>query len=366
MDHLGGAISIVRPECCTEAQIEGGWSPLSLRNLARPISVSFLLVCSIPAAEATARAGEVEPLGPSDREALRSYVRDTWRWVAAMGEGGELPADGLRRLPDGTWQASPKTSPTDFASYFWSTIAAQRLGIISQEESLRRLGRTLAALERIERFHGFFPDWIDRATGKRLLRSPYDNQQIEPLLSSVDNAWLATALVMIGNACPRLRERARALLGPMDFAFFYVPYDPAEPAARPGLLRGPYWLDRRSFGGLQRILNTEQRIAVYLGIARGQLPPETYFRPARTLPRDRLGQGQNPHGENRTYLGIRVYEGYYRYRGMRVVPTWIGSMFEALMVTLFVPEEARGPRSWGVNHRLYVRAQIEHGLREAR
>jgi hypothetical protein len=36
-------------------------------------------------------------------------------------------------------------------------------------------------------------------------------------------------------------------------------------------------------------------------------------------------------------------------------------MFEALLV----PEEQWGPRSWGVNHPLYVRAQIEHGLREA-
>jgi hypothetical protein len=41
-------------------------------------------------------------------------------------------------------------------------------------------------------------------------------------------------------------------------------------------------------------------------------------------------------------------------------------MFEALMVPLFVPEAAWGPRSWGVNHPLYVRAQIAHGRDEAR
>jgi hypothetical protein len=50
---------------------------------------------------------------------------------------------------------------------------------------------------------------------------------------------------------------------------------------------------------------------------------------------------------------------------MRIVPSWGGSMFEALMVTLFVPEGTWAPRSWGVNHPLYVRAQIEHGLQEA-
>jgi hypothetical protein len=41
-------------------------------------------------------------------------------------------------------------------------------------------------------------------------------------------------------------------------------------------------------------------------------------------------------------------------------------MFEALMVPLFVPEEEWAPQSWGVNHPLYVRGQIEHGLYEAR
>ena len=35
------------------------------------------------------------------------------------------------------------------------------------------------------------------------------------------------------------------------------------------------------------------------------------------------------------------------------------------MVPLFVPEEKWGPRSWGLNHPLYVRGQIEHGLDEA-
>ena len=50
---------------------------------------------------------------------------------------------------------------------------------------------------------------------------------------------------------------------------------------------------------------------------------------------------------------------------MKVVPSWGGSMFEALMPALFVPETRWGPRSWGVNHPLYVRAQIEHGLHEA-
>jgi hypothetical protein len=117
---------------------------------------------------------------------------------------------------------------------------------------------------------------------------------------------------------------------------------------------------------LHRHINTEQRITSYIAIARGQVPPEHYYRVERTLKSGEMAQSHVPEGEIRTYLGIPVFEGHYTYRGMRIVPSWGGSMFEALMVTLFVPEERWAPRSWGVNHPLYVRAQIAHGLEEAR
>ena len=112
------------------------------------------------------------------------------------------------------------------------------------------------------------------------------------------------------------------------------------------------------------MLNTEARIASYLGIARGQLPPEHYYRMFRTLPENLGPQQQSPRGTTRDYYGVKVFEGSYEYRGTRIIPSWGGSMFEALMVTLFVPEDVWAPRSWGINHPLYVRAQIAHGLEE--
>jgi hypothetical protein len=286
--------------------------------------------------------------------------------MAAMAAGVELPADGLRRLQNGGWLMSRKTTPTDIGSYLWSTLAAYRLGIISEDEAIRRTSQTLSAIERLERVHGFFYDTIDPRTGKHLTTSPYTDQTIRPIISCVDNAWLAVALMMIGRSLPAQRVRAEALLQPMDFGFFYEPFDAAEPKKHPGLMHGPYWVDGKHFGGFQRILNTEQRIVAYIAIMQGRIPREHYYRRARTLSPDFQPQSQRPEGEYRNYLNIRVFEGHYRYRGMRIVPSWGGSMFEALMVTLFVPEEKWAPRSWGINHPLYVRAQIEHGLLEAR
>ena len=83
-----------------------------------------------------------------------------------------------------------------------------------------------------------------------------------------------------------------------------------------------------------------------------------------SLPTTKIAPIQ-PVGSTRSYFGESVYDGALPYAGMRVTPSWGGSMFEALMPALFVPEERWGPGSWGENHPLTVQAQIHHGLREA-
>jgi hypothetical protein len=112
---------------------------------------------------------------------------------------------------------------------------------------------------------------------------------------------------------------------------------------------------------------SETRITSYLGILTGQIPAKQYFAMWRTLPAscDWSWHEMQPVGENRSYLGVDVYEGAYTYRGMHIVPGWGGSMFEELMPDVFVPESSWAPRSWGINHALHVRAQREHGLLEA-
>ena len=60
-----------------------------------------------------------------------------------------------------------------------------------------------------------------------------------------------------------------------------------------------------------------------------------------------------------------MFEGAYPYEDFHVVPGWGGSMFEALMPALFVPEEDWAPRSWAINHPLTITAQIHHGLVDA-
>src|SRR3712207_8950978 len=78
-------------------------------------------------------------------------------------------------------------------------------------------------------------------------------------------------------------------------------------------------------------------------------PPRSTLFPYTTLFRSDVGcdwawQETKPVGVEREYYGVKGFEGAYPYRGSLVVPSWGGSMFEALMVDLFVPEAKWAPR----------------------
>jgi Putative glucoamylase/Protein of unknown function (DUF3131) len=298
--------------------------------------------------------------GDRDQAQLREYAQRTWASMAAMTDAGSgLPADILNA--DGT--TSVQTSTTNVGAYLWSAVAARRLGIIGRRELDARLTRTIASLERMERFGatGQYYNWYDHRTGAKLTSwPPAPAQEFHPILSSVDNGWLAVGLRIVQRSVPSLARRAGALYDAMDFGFYYRPdvnrvlfhYRPDDPTASPCCYD---------------TLVSESRIVDYLGIAKGQLPPKAYYGRWRTFPDtcDYRFQEQRPTGETRTYLGVPVYEGAYTYDDEKLVPSWGGSMFEALMPDLFVPEERWAPASWGANHPATVRAQIHHGLADA-
>jgi hypothetical protein len=322
---------------------------------------ALLLLLSCPSA---AWAGSPD-LSPADLALLSSYARDTWKSFDALALPTGLPADMLSKTADG-WARVNYTSPSDIAAYLWSTMAAEDLGIIDREAAASRLSRTLETLVKLDRSHGFFLNWYDPRDGSTLKTWP-GGGSVRPFISTVDNGWLAASLMMVRNARPQFRLQAEALLGPMDFGFFYDAYDATSPAAHPGLLRGGFYSDDNTFAGFHYgMLNTEARIASYVGIARGQLPREHYYRMSRARPPEGDGTVATGRGEVKEYLGVAVDEGYRTYRGLRVVPSWDGSMFEALMVSLFVPEAEWAPQGWGINHPLYVRASIEHAKQDGR
>jgi hypothetical protein len=315
--------------------------------------------------------------GGGDDRTLRTYARDTWRSMVAMTDARTgLVADNIT---GDLGTPSAYTSPTNIGGYMWSAVVAEKLGIISRREARARVSQTLDTLATLEHHSpsGMYYNWYDPADGSVVTVWPEDGSTVTPFLSSVDNGWLAAGLRVVQGAMPELRAEAGRILDPMNFGFFFNPAA-TSPIGTRGLIRGGFW-DTQPPGcsvpqnGVWFTCNhyditvTEPRIATYLGIGAGQIPPTAYFDTMRTLPDscDYAWQEMQPHGFTTTHLGRQVYEGSYRYRGITFVPSWGGDMFEALMPDLFVPEAAWGPASWGRNHPATVAAQIEHGLNDA-
>src|SRR6201991_5086920 len=327
--------------------------PSWVLRLAAPLAL-LVLVCAPAAAHANG-GGQ-----PPQQQPLRQDAARTWASLAAMTDPSSgLPADSLNA--DGT--TSVQTSTTNIGAYMWSAVAARRLGIITNDELVGRLAKTITSLEHMERYAttGQFYNWYDHTTGAKLTSwQPDPTQEFHPILSSVDNGWLAVGLRIVQRSVPALAARAGALYDAMDFGFYYRPevnrvlfhYRPDDPAASPCCYD---------------TVVSESRIVDYLGISKGQLPPKEYYARWRTFPDtcDYSFQEQKPTGTTRTYFGVPVYEGAYTYNNTKLVPSWGGSMFEALMPDLFVPEERWAPQSWGLNHPRTVAAQIHHGLVDA-
>jgi hypothetical protein len=324
-----------------------------LRAVVPILAAALLMGLLAPSAPAGPAAAPAAPAA-----ALERYARDTWASLVAMtDEQSGLPADKL--LADGG--RSVETSATNIGAYMWSTLVAERLGLIGHGEVVGRLSKTIASLERMERYQpgGQFYNWYDHRTGAKLTTWPPTGEPLTPILSSVDNGWLATGLQLVHRGVPELSGRAGALFDGMDFGFYYRPdvnrilfhYAPDTGAA-------PCCYDT---------IVSESRIASYLGIAKGEIPQRHYFGTWRSFPDscDWSWQETRPVGFHRTYFGVDVFDGAYPYGDTRITPAWGGSMFEALMPTLFVPEEVWGGGSWRANHPLWVRAQIDHGLNVA-
>ncbi|WP_295692153.1 glucoamylase family protein [Lapillicoccus sp.] len=334
---------------------------------------------------------------PTPAADCRRWARDTWRSLEAMTDRYTgLVADAVGA---DLGHPSPATSPTNIGDLLWSAVAARELGVIDADTCRDLLARAIATIGLIPSHEpsGLFYNWYDSASGEPVLEGRADGRRVRPLVSSVDTAWLATGLMVaraaepsVAGAASRIVDRMRwdMVLDRTDRAAGLIsagfrdedpgPGSPMRQGNQAGLGPDVWYLP-----GYDTIVS-ETRIASYLGIAAGQVPHAQWFGPYRTLPQARLeadraayvadeeAAGREPHlapppvvtGETVTHLGVDVVEGAVAYRGMRIVPGWGGSMFEELMPDLFVPEAEWGPRSWGRNHPLHVRAQREHGLEE--
>lgn len=293
---------------------------------------------------------------PTGRRLAADWAAATWRSLDAMTHPGTgLPSDGIDRdlRPE---TRTGYTSPTNIGGLLWSTVIAAELGLLPADEAVVRLQtavRTIGGLRRHQP-SGLFYNWYDPATGERLDVFPVSGDRIAQFLSSVDNGWLVAGLHVTAHWAAGLRHGGRLAAEAAAQAASIDLGSCHDPVAR--LLRGGFWDDDAPEGSVTTalpghpdaapvhmtghhygLLNSEPRITSYLGIVRGQIPAEHYGAMRR---------------------------GRVEYQGVTLVPTHGGSMFEALMPDLFVPETDWAPQAFGHNHPATVAAQRHFGLVE--
>ena len=138
-------------------------------------------------------------LAPADRGFLRTVARRTWRFfeVYVSAEDNSLPPDNFQEDPPRG--IAHRTSPTNIGMALVANLAAYDFGYISAGDLIARTTRTLATMDRMQRYRGHFYNWYDTVT-------------LEPLrplyVSTVDSGNLAGHLVTLAEGFDELADRA--------------------------------------------------------------------------------------------------------------------------------------------------------------
>jgi len=283
-------------------------------------------------------------------ELLRAIAQDTWGYFRDVVDARHhLPLNYIQTKP--TPMIGDYTSTTDIAMYLLSVISAYDFDFVDYADAAARVRNTLQQLTALPKWRGHLYNYY----------STTNLQVTRRYVSSVDNAWLASALIVTRQAFPELKPLADALLDDMDFSEFFDPQN--------GQMRLGYEEHEGRFAPYHYgLLATEARIISVVAIGKGDVPENHWFRVYRTLPKEWTWQRQSPQGAYKTYRGYEVFQGHYVYDDGRqeipFVPSWGGSLFEFLMPTLVVDEQQFAPQGLGLNNQRAVDIHIHYALTE--
>lgn len=293
---------------------------------------------------------------PADDEAfLLRLAHDTWMGIAAFTDREHgLPVDHVRlcggSLDPADAEIGDYASGTTIGLHLAAIAGAFDLGLVAREEALARIRRALESLARMETHAGFFFNYYDTTTLERT----------SSFVSFVDAAWLSAGLILVRQSFPELYASASAFLDREDYGFFY---DAKRRLMLHGFTvkRGRAKPARFHYGTLY----TEARLGALLAIGRGEAPESLWFAMRRTPPPSLAWQRQPPQRRRaKEVRGHRFFGGVYRWREHAYVPSWGGSMFEALMPLLLLDERALAPRSLGRNDAVHVLVQRRFATEE--
>jgi hypothetical protein len=292
-------------------------------------------------------------LPADDREFLERIARDTWTGIDALTdrENG-LPVDHVivakssASAPD--VGVGDYTNITNVGLHLIGVAAAHDLGLVSAPEAVKRLARVLDTLERLETHEGFFFNYYDTVTLERTSH----------FISFVDSSWLTAGLMVVRMAFPELHERCSRMIDRQSYRFFY---DEVSRQMSHGYYVNVPTRSEYHYGALY----TEARLGSLIAIGRGDAPEDHWFSLVRTYPTEADWQSQPPkRWRAATIRGRVVDHADYEWKDFRFVPSWGGSMFEALMPALVIDERRHAPRSLGRNGEIHAEVQRRYATEE--
>jgi len=292
-------------------------------------------------------------LPAGDRELALRLARDTWRGIEALTDRQNgLPVDNVRvsktSVDGADSHVGDYTSGTDIGLYLAAVAAARELDLITPGAATEKLRTVLDTLERLETFRGFVFNFYDTTSLERTSN----------FVSFIDASWLSAGLMVVRMTFPELQARATRLLEQQDFTFFYD-------RIKQQLSQGYYVNARTRSPYDYGMLYTEARLGSLIAIGKGDVPEVQWFHMVRTFPASCAGQTQVPKAaRTQTVRGHPVATGYYEWNGLRYVPSWGGSMFEALMPALLLDEARLAPDSLGANDRVHAEVQRRYALEQ--
>jgi len=294
---------------------------------------------------------------PKDnKKFLLEIARDTWRYFEnTTDRDSNLPLDYIEFSENSTLDENTKigdyTNVTNIGLYFICIVSAYELGFIEKDTAIGLINKTLDTLEKLQTYKGHYYNYYDTMM---LFRTTY-------FVSLVDSGWLVAGLIVAKEAFvedTELAKRCKRLIDKQDFSLFY---DPVE-----GQFYHGFWDNLGVFSEYHYgTLYSESRVSSLIALGKKEVPLEHWFMMNRTMHETWKWQKQTPKNRiKKEYKGYNFYGGYYEYKGIKLVPSWGGSMFEALMPTLVIDEKKLAKEAFGLNDLNHVLAQIRFAKEE--
>ena len=227
---------------------------------------------------------------PEDTKYLWTLAKDTWSCIDSF----VAPKTGF---PYDTDQKSEMTNTTNIGLYLTSLAAATEMGFIPREDAVKKAGKILDSLNKLQHWNGFFVNWVN-VNGA--------TKADEGINAVSDFNKLPAGLMITRQEFPELRDKCAALLDRMNWRIFYDPVTKK--------FYGGYDVVKKQMSAWNMdLLASDTRLASFFVIATGAAPAETW----NTLKR-----------ETETIYGLKIF-----------IPSWYGGgIFMQGICGLFLDE----------------------------